>query len=187
MKKVKYPSLGSTRAHWPEMNPASCKTCARLEWKMNRLSIMVASDYSSSNLGQLGLRETQRQSHLCSVSHSVSLIDWNKSGRNIRPVKTYLVFGLVSQLSQNFQLLDGWPKKVNLDARGRRENKRIDGQKVCTKMCHYISILWFTAANSGKICIPRKTREHEGMTELFCDTVWGGGQRQEILQGINGE
>lgn len=68
---------------------------------------------------------------------------------------------------------------------GRLENNRIDGPKVCTKMCHYISIQWFTTANTGKICILRKTREHLWMTLRFCDSVCGDNGKSSCR--VNGE
>jgi len=61
------------------------RLCARLARKMNSPSIMVAT-----------IIHHNQQSHLCLNQ----LIDWNKFGRNTRPVKTYLVFGLVSQAAR---------------------------------------------------------------------------------------
>lgn len=91
IKKLKYPSLGYTRAQWPEMNSASCKTGARLQWKMNSLSIMDPY-YSSSKPGT----DLRRQPKLTPGSlrpklPAWCLIDWNRIGRNTHLVKTYLV------------------------------------------------------------------------------------------------
>jgi len=93
----------------------------------------MVSDYSSSKLGT----DLRGDTRTCSLQAG-RLIDWHRFGRNTQTVKTYLVFGLVSQPKENFQLFPGWPKKVNLDAHatlwGRLQKTReLMGKKFAQK------------------------------------------------------
>jgi len=110
-KKKKYPPLADTRAQWPEMNSASSKSGARLQWKMNRLSIMV-SYYSSPKPRDRGDNQNSHLAWPDGDCLACWLIDWNTIGRNTQVVKTYLVWFV----TYKNQIVFWWPKKAKFSA-----------------------------------------------------------------------
>lgn len=95
------------------------------------------------------------------------LIDWNRIGRNKQVVKTYLVFGLVWQVTRTRSSITAqWPKKADLvngdDAALRcRKQENWWAKKFAGNFRHYITMWWFTITSLSKCVLRRKARIKE--------------------------